>query len=127
MARHNQLGKAGEQAAVDFLISKGFTVRHTNWRFNHLEIDIIAQEAHTNTLHIVEVKTRAYRNEHYDPMSAINSTKVRHLVDAANAYVQCYHLQMEVQYDVMIVIGSGDNLSIDYMPDAFMPPLRTHR
>ena len=43
MARHNQLGKAGEKEAVEFLIKQGFTIRETNWRMDKLEIDIIAQ------------------------------------------------------------------------------------
>ena len=73
MAQSKELGKAGEQAASDFLIGKGYTVRETNWRLGHLEIDIVAQEPKANKLHIVEVKTRT-RTEHFDPMSAINAT-----------------------------------------------------
>ena len=40
MARHNTLGKEGEEAACDFLIGRGYTIRETNWRLGHLEIDI---------------------------------------------------------------------------------------
>ena len=58
MAWHNQIGREGEQAAYEFLISKGYTVRETNWRMGHLEIDIVAHEPALNRLHIVEVKTR---------------------------------------------------------------------
>ena len=123
MARHNQLGKAGEQAACDFLIAKGYTVRETNWRVGKLEIDIVAQEPKANRLHIVEVKTRS-EGEHYDPMQSITTAKIRHLVDAANAYISFYQLRMSVQYDVMILIGKSPDFIIQFIPNAFQPPLR---
>ena len=123
MARHNQLGKAGEQAACDFLIAKGYTVRETNWRVGKLEIDIVAQEPQANRLHIVEVKTRS-EDEHYDPMQSITKTKIRNLVNAANGYITFYQLKMSVQYDVMILIGKSPDFSIQFIPNAFQPPLR---
>ena len=126
MAQRKELGKAGEQAACDFLIGKGYTVRETNWRLGHLEIDIVAQEPHANHLHIVEVKTRS-NAEHFDPMSAINAKKIRNLVNAANGYIEYYRLPMTVQYDVMIITGTLPDLDIQFIPNAFQPPLRTIR
>ena len=124
MGQNNKLGKEGEPAACDFLISKGYTIREMNWRMGHLEIDIVAQEPNTNHLHIVEVKTRTSIG-HYDPMQAINARKIRNLVNAANGYITFYQLPMTVQYDVMIIEGIAPNLNIHYIPDAFQPPLRT--
>ena len=123
MAQHNQLGKAGEQAACEFLIGKGYTVRETNWRVGKLEIDIVAQEPKANRLHIIEVKTRS-ASEHYDPMQSITRAKIRHLVDAANSYISFYQLKMSVQYDVMILIGKSPDFTIQFIPNAFQPPLR---
>ncbi len=124
MAQRGKLGKEGEQAARDFLISKGYTVRETNWRMGHLEIDIVAQEPGANILHVVEVKTRT-TDLHFDPMQAITKTKIRNLVNAANGYITYYNLPMYVQYDVMILIGTPPNLHIHFIPNAFQPPLRT--
>lgn len=124
MAQHNKLGQAGEQAACEFLIARGYTVRETNWRLGKLEIDIIAQEPAANRLHIVEVKTRA-SIEHFDPMESINRAKIRHLVAAANGYIQYYRLRMSIQYDVMILEGKGCDFRIHFIPNAFQPPLRT--
>ena len=123
MAQHNQLGKAGEQAACEFLIGKGYTVRETNWRVGKLEIDIVAQEPKANRLHIIDVKTRS-TGEHYDPMQSITRAKIRHLVDAANGYISFYQLKMSVQYDVMILIGKSPDFTIQFIPNAFQPPLR---
>jgi putative endonuclease len=126
MARHNELGKEGEQAARDFLISKGYTVRETNWRLGRLEIDIVAQEPLANRLHIIEVKTRS-SIEHYDPMESITRAKIRNLVNAANGYISHYQLRLSVQYDVMIIEGKAPDFTIHYYPNAFQPPLRTIR
>ena len=42
MAEHNLLGQAGEDLAADFLLSKGYYIRHRNWRAGRHELDIIA-------------------------------------------------------------------------------------
>ena len=128
MAKTNVIGKEGEQAACEYLISKGYTVRDTNWRMGHLEIDIVAQEPSANLLHIVEVKTRAKSNiERYDPMEAINRKKISNLVNAANGYIQYYQLPMYIQFDVMILVGQATDYEIHYIPNAFEASLKTIR
>ena len=126
MARHNILGQLGEQAARDFLIARGLTIREQNWRMNKLEIDIVAYDPQTNLLHIVEVKTRK-SDLHFDPMDAVNATKQRNLINAANAYLRFYQLKCGIIYDVIIVVGEPGNFELQYIPDAFMPRLRTYR
>ncbi len=127
MSQGNKLGKEGELAACEYLISKGYTVRETNWRMGHLEIDIVAHDPATNRLHIVEVKTRSGDTTHYDPMQSINQRKIRNLVNAANGYISLYRLPMTVQYDVMIIVGKAPDFQIHFIPNAFQPPLRTIR
>ena len=120
------IGTEGEQAACEFLVSKGYTVRETNWRMGHLEIDIVAQESKANCLHIVEVKTRT-STEYFDPMEAITPRKIRNLVNAANGYIGLNELPMSVQYDVMIIEGQAPDFKIHFYADAFEPPLRSVR
>lgn len=55
MAKHNDTGLLGEQAAVDLLTAKGYAIVDRNWRCGRMEIDIVAQRA--DRLVIVEVKT----------------------------------------------------------------------
>lgn len=125
MAWHNQLGKAGEKEAVEFLIKQGLTIRETNWRMDKLEIDIIAQEPGM-VLHVVEVKTRS-NDEYFDPMRSITRAKKQHMVASANAYINYFRLQCEIQYDVIILIGSPGNFKLEYYPDLFVPSLKTYR
>lgn len=54
MAEHNLLGKAGEDAAVDYLERHDYVIRHRNWRKGHFELDIVA--AKNGELIIVESK-----------------------------------------------------------------------
>lgn len=125
-AQHLELGKIGEQMAVEFFIKKGFTIRETNWRMDKLEIDIIAQEPGM-VLHIVEVKTRS-SDEYFDPMKAITKAKKQHMVASANGYINYYKLQCEIQYDVIIVIGTAqEGFKLEYYPDMFVPRLKTYR
>lgn len=126
MASHNELGKLGESIARDFLIARGMIIREQNWRMNHLEIDIVAEEPARCMLHIVEVKTRT-SDEHYNPLDAINRRKRTNLINAANGYVKYYQLKLGIQYDVIVITGHPDNFKINYIPKAFQPPLRTYR
>ena len=125
MASHNTLGKAGEQAAVEFLIRQGLVVRETNWRMGKLEIDIIAQGPGMR-LHIVEVKTRS-SDLHFDPMRSITQAKKRHMVNSAAAYVRYCRLKCEIQYDVIIILGTEGQFKVEYYPNLFVPMLRTYR
>ncbi|MFY7938847.1 MAG: YraN family protein, partial [Flavobacterium sp.] len=44
MAEHNDLGKLGEELAVDFLEKNSYEILETNWTFQKAEVDIIAQK-----------------------------------------------------------------------------------
>ena len=56
MQKNHETGEKGEQLAIEFLKSKHYQILHTNWRHNHSEIDIIAQDG--NVIVFVEVKSR---------------------------------------------------------------------
>ena len=51
-----ETGRAGEEAAREFLRKAGYGICAMNWRSGPYEIDIIARKG--DVLHIVEVKTR---------------------------------------------------------------------
>ena len=126
MAKHNELGQEGEQAACELLIAKGMVIRDVNWRLNHLEIDIVAYEEGVRLLHIVEVKTRT-ANGAFDFMQAITLRKRRLLINAANGYVHHYNLNIDVQFDVIIVQkDASGQMALDYYPNAFDVPLKTY-
>ena len=74
--KNKQVGDKGETIAVNFLLKKGFNIIERNWRYKHLEIDIIASVK--DKLHFVEVKTRT--NKKYGlPEESISKAKMNHL------------------------------------------------
>ena len=76
MSAHNNLGKAGEDAAAKYLEQNGYTIRDRNWRKNHLELDIVAVK--DKELIIVEVKTRS-NTDYIEPQDAVNWQKIRRM------------------------------------------------
>ncbi len=116
MAAHNELGKAGEQLAFDYLISKGYRIKERNWRHQKAEVDIIAQKG--TVLAIVEVKTRSTRF-FGDPQDFINSKKIKLLASAIDAYVNNQDLNVEVRFDVIGIISKGTVNEIVHFKDAF--------
>lgn len=118
MAQHNELGKEGEQLAVDFLIKNGYQIRDRNWRYLKAEVDIIVQKE--DILVVVEVKTRT--SDYFgDPQDFINLKKIKLLVSAINEYVASKDLDVEVRFDIIAIIKNKNKTEIEHLEDAFLP------
>jgi putative endonuclease len=116
MAGHNDLGKEGEQAAVDFLKKEGYSILHTNWVFQKAEIDIIAKK--DNVLAAVEVKTRSTL-EFGLPQEFVKPRKIQLLAKAMNQYVEEYDIDAEIRFDIISVHKNAVNFEIEHLKDAF--------
>ena len=116
MADHIQKGKRGEDEAVKFLLAKGYQILERNWRYGHKEVDIIAADKSMTVF--VEVKyRRAMGEERYDEL--INPTKQKSLLSASNAYMISNRRGGPVRFDIVFIIGEGDERSIEHIEDAF--------
>ncbi|GHT56610.1 UPF0102 protein [Bacteroidia bacterium] len=122
MAEHNQLGIAGENAAVEYLKANGYRILHTNWRCGHLELDIVAQTA--DELVIIEVKTRQ-GGEWDAPEDAVTRIKIRNIIAATDAYIKMFNIDLPARFDIIAIIGKAPNFEIDHIEDAFYPPVIT--
>ena len=120
MAKHNELGKAGEDAAVAYLENNGYIIRHRNWRREHFELDIVA--AKENELIIVEVKTRS-NTDFAQPEDAVNIPKIRRTVRAADTYIKLFQIDVPVRFDIITVVGNREDFKIEHIKEAFYPPL----
>jgi len=116
MAEHNELGKLGEELAVEFLRKEGYEILETNWRFQKAEIDIISQKE--KTLAIVEVKTRSSL-EFGLPQDFVKPKKIQLLVKAVNEYVVSKDLDVDVRFDIIAVHKEGKSFVIEHLKDAF--------
>ena len=121
MAQHNETGHWGEELACEKLITNGYAICQRNFRIGHYELDIIAMKG--NRIVFVEVKTRTNLNS--DPIEAIDNKKILHMVRAANTYVTTFDIPHEVQFDIITIVGTPDNYTLEHIPDAFMAPLTT--
>ena len=120
MAQHNNLGLEGEAAAVNFLKEKGYTIVEQNWRYRKYEVDIIATD--NGSLVFIEVKTRA-SGKWGNPEEAVDETRIRRIVDAADYYVKECDIDMPVRFDVISVIGNNGTFEITHYDDAFLAPI----
>jgi putative endonuclease len=62
MAKHNEVGKIGEDIASVWLHNNGYEILQRNYFKKYGEIDIVARE--TNKIHFIEVKTHSYETKH---------------------------------------------------------------
>ena len=116
MAEHNELGKKGEQLAIDFLIEKEYKIHEKNYRYLKAEVDIIAQK--DGFLVFVEVKTRVSK-KFGKPEEAIDKKKITLYKDAAEGYLEQYPSEAEIRFDVISIVIAKDGTQIEYFPDAF--------
>ena len=59
MARHNEIGKIGEDIATQWLLKNSYSIIERNYHKKWGEIDIVARET-AGKIHFVEVKTVSY-------------------------------------------------------------------
>lgn len=116
MAQHNQLGKKGEELAVDFLLKKGYEIVERNYRFDKAEVDIIAKKG--ETLAIIEVKTRS-TSDFGDPQDFLKPKQIQRIVKAVDEYVLVNKLDVEVQFDIIAIVKENTGFSIEHLENAF--------
>ncbi len=118
MAEHNILGRKGEEAAMDHLVSKGHRVLEKNWRFHGYEIDIISLDG--EFIVFTEVKTRASVEWGY-PEESIGKQRMRRMIRAASHYLKLHQVDRPARFDIVAVVGNKGRFELDHIEDAFMP------
>lgn len=120
-----QKGNLGESAACNYLTSKGWRIIERNWRFSHLEIDIIAQNE--NYIAFVEVKTRKYvKDSPYGTAAqAVNRSKQQNIIKAAQVYLAWYPTDLQARLDIVEVYTDPTTdkfkvVKINHLENAYM-------
>lgn len=116
MAQHNELGKKGEQLAVDFLLKNGYEIIDRNYRFDKAEVDIIAKK--NPILAIIEVKTRS-TVDFGNPQDFVKPKQIQRLVKAVDEYVIANELDVEVRFDIIAIVKEGKSFNIEHLENAF--------
>lgn len=116
MAEHNELGKLGEEMAVEFLEKAGYEILETNWVFQKAEVDIIARK--DEIVAIVEVKTRSSIDFGL-PQEFVKPKKIQLLVKAVNEYITINDLDVEVRFDIIAIHKTANEFVIEHLESAF--------
>ena len=116
MANHNNLGKAGEQKAMNYLIQKGYQIEQINWRFHKYEIDIIAKKG--DLFVFVEVKSRS-TSIYGNPEEFISKGQQKRIITAANEFLMLMDDEVEARFDVIAIIENKWEQKIEHIKDAF--------
>jgi len=113
-----QFGRQAEHLAEMFLLSKGYQIIQTNWRYRNKEIDIIC--IHNGILIIVEVKSRM-QSIHPIAGEVVNIKKQRNIIQAAEAYLLKYNINLPTRFDIISVLFYDYNFDIEHIENAFFP------
>ena len=100
MARHNVLGKEGEERAAVYLQQSGYTICHKNYRYKRGEIDIIAKK--DETIVFVEVKLRS-KSKFGNPEEFVSPQKIELIRAAAENYIYEINWKGNIRFDIISI------------------------
>ena len=117
-----QKGTDGEDAAYQFLISKGYSIINRNFTCKFGEIDIIALDETEQELELVFVEVKTRSNSTFgNPSEAVDTNKTRHIIKVAEFFTMVHKLEdISIRFDVIEVLDNSNNhLFINHIKNAF--------
>ena len=115
---HCEAGRFAEQYVARYLLTLGYHIWKTNWRWGRRELDLVA--IHRGELVIIEVKSRADNRVNL-PSEVVDHRKQRNIVLAADAFIRLYHCRLPTRFDVIAVIYTKGLTEIEHIQNAFHP------
>ena len=110
MAHHNHTGLLGEKMAAEYLLKKGFSILHQNWRHGHWEVDVIA--SNNDVLHFIEVKTRRTKKFGF-PEEDVTKKKIENLINASEEFLFLNAGWKLLQFDILS-INLTKNMPVEF-------------
>jgi len=115
MAKHLELGSAGESLACRELSRLGYRVRGTNVRMRMGELDIVAEEG--GEMVVVEVRTRTL-GRMLPPEATVGPSKIRKLIRTGTAYMASTGWEGPWRIDIAaITVGPDDKPVLEIFRD----------
>ena len=122
------MGKKGEELALRFLKSSGYTILDRNFKYGRGEIDIVAKDA--DTIAFVEVKSRS-SDEFGAPEETVGVRKQRQLSKLARAYLQQKRLfnRADCRFDVVAISFHTNTIRLikNAFPSTYLVPAISSR
>lgn len=116
--RKAEVGKRGEDVALEFLEKQNMKLLARNWRCGHKELDLVMFDG--AFVRIVEVRTLYYPNARR-PAESVDRKKRKRIMDAARAFVNLHKIENEIAFDIVSVVMDGSVATIEYVVEAFTP------
>jgi putative endonuclease len=116
MKTKQEIGKYGEDKAVEFLIAESYEILERNWRFKRAEVDIICKKE--GILVFVEVKTKTY-DFFGKPEEAVTIYKENLLKSAAGAYMRSINYDWEIRFDIIAILVNDSKFELKHYKDVF--------
>ena len=113
-----ELGRAGEEAAAEYLVARGWRVLARGWRGAGREIDLVVER--DGVVALVEVKTRR-KGSLAPPAAAVDWRKRRQLAAAGVVAAARWREARALRFDVIGVTWNSDGPAVDHLEDAFRP------
>ncbi|MFA6994818.1 MAG: YraN family protein [Patescibacteria group bacterium] len=119
MTNNKNLGNKGEILAKEYLLHHGYKIITNNYHFNHLEIDLIAQQQGYTVF--VEVKTRIKTPESLNE-NPLAKWQTKNLKRAIDEYCFNNHIDLEkIRLDLIVVLvdTSRQTATLKHYQDIF--------
>lgn len=100
-ASSRSVGSLGEELALEFLVSKGYTLRHRNFKSRFGEIDLIMTHPEGD---LIFIEVKHYLGTHLlHPLEQISLQKHK-LLKTAKHYLHTFHLyDTQCQFDAIVI------------------------
>lgn len=109
MAKHIDLGSAGESLACRELSRLGYRVIDTNVRLKMGELDIVAEEG--GEMVVVEVRTRTL-GRMLPPEATVGPSKIRKLIRTGTAYMASKNWEGPWRIDIAAITVDPDERAV---------------
>ncbi|MFC5995276.1 YraN family protein [Pseudonocardia hispaniensis] len=118
MAAKDELGRRGEDVAVEYLEKRGLVVLTRNWRCRDGELDVVATDA--DRLVVCEIKTRSGTG-FGAPAEAVTGRKAARIRRVTQAWLAAHRVRWcEVRFDVVaVLIEPGRPATLQHYEAAF--------
>lgn len=125
--KRSELGKRGEEIALEYLLQQGMRLVARNYRCGHRELDLIMEDG--EFLRVVEVRSRRYPAQ-IEPLESVDERKRRNIVAAARKFWGRWENRrmlsgggegMEIVFDVVSIIFNGELFKLEHIKGAFAP------
>lgn len=117
MAKNVAKGRLGENAALEYLKTKGHLILHSNFRWDRKEIDLISIDK--EILVFTEVKTRTSFDFGF-PEEAVDERKQLNIKAVAEEFLLNNREYKEIRFDIISVLLEHQNvIEIRHFEGAF--------